>query len=237
MKVIGQGINRATAARVNSGLDLVSLRFVNGAFQAVTKAHGQCEIRADFPRVLYVAVVGLGCEVARGWRAGGQEISGFIEREVGSQFGKAADRRRACVSDFDRREQRLPLVFVTREAVGIQIRLERRRNVGSSIQIERRVRFREIERGGITHTLVIDFANVHAKLKIVLSLYPREIIGDVVDRRNPRQGMGFAVRLEDEPEIRIIAGAVTTRGESLASETVAEAVDQVVTDSPSVAGR
>ena len=49
--------------------------------------------------------------------------------------------------------------------------------------------------------------------------------------------MGFAVRLEDEPEIRIIAGAVTTRGESLASETVAEAVDQVVTDSPSVAGR
>src|SRR5882762_7634256 len=66
---------------------------------------------------------------------------------------------------------------------------------------------------------------------------PGDVVGNIVYWRNPANGVGLTIWLKHEPEINVIAGAIPTLSDGLASETIAEVVHPVLAEGPGVTGR
>ena len=74
------------------------------------------------------------------------------------------------------------------------------------------------------HSTVGDHTNVSAKLKIMASANPGEIISDVMHRGYSFQIVRFIVGLENEPKRHVVASTVPTFGERLPGVAVAQAI-------------
>ena len=87
-------------------------------------------------------------------------------------------------------------------------------------QIKRRVGDRVVKSIRKVYAAVTNQANIASKLDGVLSMDPRNIIRDVVDRRHTGERMGLAIGLEHESETYIVPVAVPSVRECLACEAV-----------------
>ncbi len=102
--------------------------------------------------------------------------------------------------------------------------------------VKRRVSNLEVEGISVVYAFVVDLADVHTELKRVSAVNPREIVGNIVNRRYTLESMSFTVRLKHEPERDIVAVAVAAARECLASEAVTEIVHETIADGPGVTG-
>ena len=100
--------------------------------------------------------------------------------------------------------------------------------------IKRRIRNGEIESIEKANATVADLADICSKLEIVIAMNPRNIIGEVLDRRDAGKRVSLAVGLEHETEPDVIPVTIPTVAERLPGIAVPEIVHPTVSNRPSV---
>src|SRR5579871_5195126 len=127
-EVVSLGSSRKPHTEVigerDSWLNLEPLRFINWAFQAVAQASRERQAWTDLPDILEISFVRLGSKIAIGRSALSLRGSVFPKREYGAVLGKATNKRSCSVLNLIRRAQSLICVFISRQSICVQIRLE-----------------------------------------------------------------------------------------------------------------
>src|SRR5260370_1163619 len=186
LEISTQGGRLASAASLQQpGLNFEAISLVHGTLQAITKSQGEREVGTNLPGILYVFLVGLGGKVPCCWRPCRGQTAILVEGEVGGVLREPPDDGRGRVLHFRDGVQRLSGSGTARQIVRSQVILEISRNtVPGPSKIKRSIRDPVIKRIREADATVVNLANIGSKLEGMFSVDPRNIIRDVVDRRN-----------------------------------------------------